>query len=263
MKPHVDHIEATTYHGRKGGVKNAFRYSIDYVILDAEQDLATPSLFRRNGRALAGISDTDHGGAPGAGTGAAWVRDVLQAHQISGVAKIELLAQPKLLGHVFNPVSFWVCSRADDAIITVIAEVTNTFGERHSYLCAHGDLRPILPSDRMQATKIFYVSPFQPIEGGYEFRFDITQDRIGIWIDYTQTEGGLVATLTGKRQNLSNKSVLRMLWRRPFGSRRVLALIHWQALKLALKRVAYRVRPKPPEDQVSRGWSSSEGVPGE
>lgn len=248
----VDHIAGQTYHGRKGAISNAFRYSVDYVLLDAEARVKTPRLFARNGRGLTGLDDIDHGGAPKAGRGAAWVRDVLEAHQVTGVVRIELLAQPKVLGHVFNPVSFWLCRRDDEALIAVIAEVTNTFGDRHSYLVNHSDLRPIVASDRLNATKILHVSPFQPVEGGYEFRFDITDDRIGIWIDYSRGEGGLVATLTGRRAALTNRSVLWAVLRRPFGSRRVLTLIHWQALKLWWKKAVYRARPVPPSEEVSR-----------
>ncbi|WP_415404629.1 DUF1365 domain-containing protein [Tateyamaria sp. SN3-11] len=252
MSATVDHIAGVTYHGRKGAIANAFRYSVDYMLLDAEAEVDTPRLFARNGRGVMALDDIDHGGAPHAGRGAPWVRDVLEAHQVTGVARIELLAQPKVLGHVFNPVSFWLCRRADDALIAVIAEVTNTFGDRHSYLVNHPDLRPIAPEDRLQATKILHVSPFQPVKGGYEFRFDIRDDRIGIWIDYSRGEGGLIATLTGRRGALTNGSILRAVLRRPFGSRRVLALIHWQALKLWLKRAVYRVRPLPPSEEVSR-----------
>ncbi|MEO1556872.1 MAG: DUF1365 domain-containing protein [Pseudomonadota bacterium] len=252
MTATVDHISGVTYHGRKGAITNAFRYSVDYMLLDAEASVTTPSLFARNGRSLMALDDIDHGGPPKDGRGAAWVRDVLQAHQVTAVARIELLAQPKVLGHVFNPVSFWLCRREDEALIAVIAEVTNTFGDRHSYLVHHPDLRPIAPEDRLQATKILHVSPFQPVEGGYEFRFDIREDRIGVWIDYSRGKGGLIATLTGKRAALTNKSILRAALRRPLGARRVLALIHWQALKLWIKRAVYRARPLPPTDEVSR-----------
>lgn len=252
MTAGIDHIAGVTYHGRKGSVENAFRYSVDYMLLDAEADVNSPTLFARNGRGMMALDDIDHGGAPKHGRGARWVRDVLEAHQVAGVVRIELLAQPKVLGHVFNPVSFWLCRRNDGAMIAVIAEVTNTFGDRHSYLVHHADLRPIAPDDRLQARKILHVSPFQPVEGGYEFRFDIRDDRIGIWIDYTQGEGGLIATLTGPRTALTNRSILRSIVRRPFGARRVLVLIHWQAIKLWIKRATFRSRPLPPTDEVSR-----------
>ncbi|MEL7099465.1 MAG: DUF1365 domain-containing protein [Pseudomonadota bacterium] len=249
---HVDHIAGITFHGRKGDVSNAFRYSVDYLLLDAEAKLERlPRLFGRNGRGVAALNDTDHGGAPGRGSGAAWVRDVLRQWQINGVERIELLAQPRMLGHVFNPVSFWLCRDASNGLRAVIAEVTNTYGDRHSYLVKHSDLRAIAPDDRLKAQKIMHVSPFQPVEGGYEFRFDITDDRIGVWIDYDREGGGLIATLTGKRVPMTNRSILRALLRRPFGSRRVLALIHWQALKLWWKGATFRSRPEAPTKQVS------------
>jgi DUF1365 family protein len=253
MRARVDHIVGQTYHGRKGKVGNAFRYSVDYVLLDAEAEVKTPGLFARNGRGLTSLHDSDHGGAPGQGRGAFWVRDVLEQYQINGITRIELLAQPRVLGHVFNPVSFWLCRRADGALVTVIAEVTNTYGDRHSYLVHHPDHREITRSDQLHATKIMYVSPFQPVEGEYTFRFDITDARIGIWIDYGRATGGLIATLTGKRAPLDNAGILRSMFRRPLGARRVLVLIHWQALKLWIKGAVFQSRPTPPPEEVSKG----------
>ncbi|MEL6808660.1 MAG: DUF1365 family protein, partial [Pseudomonadota bacterium] len=158
MTATVDHISGVTYHGRKGAITNAFRYSVDYMLLDAEASVTTPSLFARNGRSLMALDDIDHGGPPKDGRGAAWVRDVLQAHQVTGVARIELLAQPKVLGHVFNPVSFWLCRREDEALIAVIAEVTNTFGDRHSYLVHHPDLRLIFPTTQPKADRVKHMT---------------------------------------------------------------------------------------------------------
>lgn len=248
----IDHIAGVTYHGRRDGPKNAFRYSIDYLCLDAEAEVTGPGLFARNGRAVMSLHDSDHGGPPRAGRGAAWVRDVLARHGIDPGGRIELLAQPRVLGHVFNPVSFWLCRDEAGVLRVVIAEVTNTFGDRHSYLCHHDDLRPITRDETLEAQKILHVSPFQPIEGGYVFRFDITDEQIGIWIDYRRGNGGLIATLHGTRRPLSNGRILRAMLRRPFGSRRVLALIHWQAVKLWWKKAVYQPRPEPPAEEVSR-----------
>lgn len=247
----IHHIAGQTYHGRRGDVKNAFRYSIDYVLLDAEKPVRGPKFFARNAGALMSLHDLDHGGAPHRGRGAVWAREVLAAHGVADPTRIEILAQPRILGHVFNPVSFWLCYDVADCT-SVIAEVSNTFGDRHSYLCRLPDGAPITKGDTIQADKIFHVSPFQPIAGGYAFRFDITADQIGIWIDYSRGKGGLIATLHGARHPLTNRSILQAVLRRPFGSRRVLALIHWQALKLWWKGATFRSRPEPPTDEISR-----------
>lgn len=253
MTAGVDHIDALTFHGRKGAVANAFTYSVDYMLLDAESEVRAPWPFRRGRPGLVSLLDRDHGGAPGQGKGAAWVRDVLAAHRVPfNAARIDLLAQPRVLGHVFNPVSFWLVRDDTGALRCVIPEVTNTYGDRHSYLCHHDDWAEINRRDVLAAKKIFYVSPFQPVEGDYTFKFDIRDDAINIVIDYATGNGGLVATLKGPRVPLTTAAMLRALVRRPLGSRRVLGLIHWQALKLWWKGARFRTRTEPPVQDISR-----------
>ena len=90
------------------------------------------------------------------------------------------------------------------------------------------------------------------IEGHYEFRFDIdVSTKIGIWIDLQMPSGGVKANLTGHTRRLTNRDILWSFLRRPLGSRRALALIHWQALKLYFKGARYRKRPSPPDIEVS------------
>lgn len=247
----VDYIEGWTWHGRKGDLSNAFRYSVDYLMLNPETAGKTPRLFSRNKGWLFALHDRDHGGTPKTGKGVTWVKEVLDEHEISLNGPIYLLAQPRMCGQVFNPVSFWLCYDDQERLCAAISEVTNTYGDRHSYLCHNPDLRPIASTDRLFAQKIFYVSPFQPIEGEYEFRFDVRDDKVGIWIDLTFPGGGVTANLIGKRRPLSNKAILKSLLRRPFASRRVLGLIHWQALKLWFKGAKYRKRTTPPKTEVS------------
>ena len=76
-----------------------------------------------------------------------------------------LLTQPRVFGFVFNPVSFWFCFDGQNQLYAVVAEVTNTYGTRHSYLCHKPDHSPIAPTDRILADKLMHVSPFQKIEG--------------------------------------------------------------------------------------------------
>ena len=247
------HLRGQTYHGRKGAIANAFRYGIDYVLINPESAARGPWLFSRNRANVTSVQDRDHGGAPKAGTGLAWVRQVLAAHDLAVTGKILLLTQPRVLGHVFNPVSFWLCYDGQGGLRVVIAEVSNTFGERHSYLCHRDDHGAITREDHLHATKIFHVSPFQPVQGGYRFRFDISDAKIGIWIDYSAgSDGGLIATLTGHLAPLTSFGILGMMLRRPFGARRVVALIYWQALKLKLKGARYNPLPPAPETEVSK-----------
>ncbi|MGV6839671.1 MAG: DUF1365 domain-containing protein [Planktomarina sp.] len=247
----TEHITGHTYHGRKGKIENAFRYSIDYVLIDLDAPGPLPKLFALDRFNVASLRAKDHGGPPKNGEGVAWAKRVFDKAGFAP-AKVMLLAQPRFWGHVFNPVSFWLAYDEHGNLKAVIAEVTNTFGDRHSYLCHHDDFTTITRDDSLTARKIFHVSPFQPIAGGYVFRFDITDDKIGIWIDFSHEGGGLIATLTGPRKALTNGSIIKAAIRRPLGSWRVLALIHWQALKLWRKGAAYRNRPTPPTQEVSK-----------
>lgn len=252
MRP--QHIRATTYHKRLGDVSNAFRYGVDYVLVDPDSEANRPALFSRNRSNLMALHDTDHGGPRGAGRGAAWVHEALAEAGLEPPegAQLLLLAQPRMIGTRFTPVSFWIVTDRAQRPIAFVAEVNNTFGERHSYLCAHPDLRPIEPSDTLEAQKVFHVSPFQPVEGRYRFNLALDAEHVAIRIDYRHEGGGLLATLEGKRTPLTSASVAGALLRRPLGALRVLALIHYQALKLWWKRAPFRHKPAAPASEISR-----------
>ncbi|MEI4473483.1 DUF1365 domain-containing protein [Frigidibacter sp. MR17.24] len=249
----VEHIAGATCHVRRGAVAHAFRHGFDYVhIPDMEAPVAAPWPFSRRGGVL-GLRDRDHGGAPGQGRGAAWLREVLAAEGIAVPGlRIGLIAQPRVLGHVFNPVAFWLARDGAGRLRAVVAEVSNTFGDRHSYLCVRPDLAPITRDDRIGARKVFHVSPFQDIAGGYTFRFDLEGGRVGIFIDYRAGADGLYASFAGTRRALTRAGIAAAMLRRPLGARRVWGLIHWQALRLWLKGVRYRPRPQPPAAEVTR-----------
>ena len=85
------------------------------------------------------------------------------------------MTMPRMLGYVFNPVSFWFCRDRSGALRAVLCEVNNTFGESHCYLVHHDDLRPIEPDAWLDGRKAFHVSPFLPVEGGYRFRFRLDE----------------------------------------------------------------------------------------
>ncbi len=251
MRP--EFLKSHTYHKRIGGPDNAFRYSMDCVLLEPEAATPIPALFSRNRRNLAAVHDKDHGGQPGQGRGAAWVREVLGEWGLDTLRnmRILLLTQPRMFGYLFNPVSFWLVVDDQDHLRAFIAEVNNTYGDRHSYLCHHDDLRPIEAGDTLATQKVFHVSPFQKIGGEYRFRVDYAPTHVGVRIDFRLGNGGLLATLAGKREPLTSRALIWSAIRRPFGSLRVMGLIHWQAVKLKLKGATFHKRPEPPTEEVT------------
>lgn len=242
------HIRAGTTHARRGNIRHVFTHAVDYVLIDPEAR-AGPALFRRNRAGLCSVHDRHHGGPPKHGRGRDWAEQVFRGAGLQDVT-ILLLTQPAVMGRVFNPVSFWLAMRGP-ALVAVIAEVTNTFGDRHSYLCHLPGFAPIAASDEITAQKLMHVSPFQDVAGRYRFKFRVDPDRIAIRITHEHGDEGVIATLTGPRRALTNTAILRMSLARPFGAARTWALIHWHAARLKLKGAAYRRRPDPPKHEVS------------
>lgn len=196
----------------------------------------------------------DHGARVKGGDLDAWVRDILARFGVTAAdGEIVLMAMPRVLGYVFNPVSFWFCLDRDGGLRAVLAEVNNTFGDRHSYLCAHADQRVITADDLLQSDKVFHVSPFMQTAGGYTFRFAFKPDKIGVWIDYADADGMLLTTaITGNRIAMTRAALWRAFLTTPLLTLKVIALIHWQAVKLFFKGVRYVPRPQPPEHEVTR-----------
>ncbi len=242
------HIPAKTTHARKGALSRSFTYSVDYVLIDPLAP-SGPLLFSRNRLNLASVHDKHHGGTRGQGRGVAWAQEKFAKAGLTD-AKILLLTQPRFLGYIFNPISLWLAFDGDD-LKAVIAEVNNTFGDRHSYMCHLPNFDPITPESTLSARKMMHVSPFQEVEGEYSFNFNILDEKIAVRIAMHRGDEVLDANLIGPRQPLTNTAILGAALRRPFGPLRTIALIYWQALRLKLAGAPYRTRPAPPEKEIS------------
>lgn len=252
----IEHIQAKTLHARRGAIKNAFTYGVDFVLTDLSD--APQMLLSRNRFNLWSIHDKHHGGPKGQGRGVAWFEAQLRAQGFPVErASLLLLTQPSFLWFHFNPVSFWI-ALIDEQPAAFIAEVNSTFGQRHCYFCAHEDFRPIEKADKLRAKKLMHVSPFQKVEGVYTFNFQMTSAHIDIRISYENDGQGVLATLQGARQNATSRSLLFAALRRPIGAGRVVALIHWQAIKLYLKRAPFLKKQPPPEQLISGGHKKIE-----
>lgn len=155
------------------------------------------------------------------------------------VTRMELVTSLRTFGYVFNPVSFFFCYGTDEALLAVVCEVNNTFGQRHVY---------VLPADEGQSVwhekKVFHVSPFFTLDGTYRFEFHVGREHLEARIDlYRGGEAQFVSRLSLDRRPLTDASLLRMLVGYPLLTLRVIAAIHWQALRLWWKGAVYHPVP--------------------
>lgn len=237
-------------HRRLRPSANAFRYPTRFVMLPMHTLPAAgvPGL-PRNRFGLYAFHDADHG--DGRADALAWLRALLASEGVHDAdGEVWLHTYPRVLGYVFKPVSFWHCHRADGSLAALVAEVNNTFGERHCYLLTG----PQLAYGReLTARKVFHVSPFCRVEGRYRFRFMRTADRVVARVDHDDDAGALLQTsVSGHLEPVTPAAMRRAFWSQPLMTLGVIARIHWQALRLFIKRVPFIGKPNPPERFVTR-----------
>ncbi len=169
------------------------------------------------------------------------------------IQDIMLITMPRVLGYIFNPVSFYFCLDSEKRLQVVIVEVHNTFGEQHSYICVHPNHAPIEAGDWLEAEKLFHVSPFLERSGHYRFRFALKDSKVGIWINYFDSKNNkqLLTSLTGNLIPLNKKNQSRVFWTHPLVTLKTIFLIHWQALKLITKKITYQPKPEQLKEKVS------------
>jgi DUF1365 family protein len=248
-------------HSRLRPAQNTFSYGVFTLMLPlrtlGESDLPG-RLCSRNRFNLMAFHDADHG--DGQTALLPWIDQLLKSEHIDDAdGEIWLQTFPRVLGYVFNPVSFWYCHRSNGELRAIVCEVNNTFGERHCYLLDTGDAMPWGVS--LSAKKVFHVSPFCAVEGSYRFRFMRTTqtidrqtiERIVARIDYHDDQGPLLLTsVSGVLSPLSGASAAEAFLRHPLMTLGVIARIHWQALRLFIKRVPFFSKPLPPTSPLSR-----------
>jgi DUF1365 family protein len=244
-------------HRRLRPAHHGFDYPTYFLLLPLRALRAAPDpALARNRFAAIGFHDRDHG--DGGDDCLAWIDDLLQREGIADAdGEVWLHCYPRVLGYVFKPVSFWYCHRRDGSLAAIVAEVNNTFGERHCYLLDG----PGLGFGReLQARKVFHVSPFCRVEGDYRFRFMRTdldpgrqRPRTVVRVDHHDGDGPLLLTsVGGELEPLTRRSLRRVFFGMPMMTLGVIGRIHWQALRLAFKRVPFMPKPSPPEAFVTR-----------
>ena len=238
-------------HGRLFPKRNNFTYGIYYLALPLSKLKNLP--IARNRFAPLSFYDRDHGHCNRTDL-ESWARTILTDYNINKAdGEITLLCMPRVFGYVFNPVSFWLCHDRKGNIRAVLCEVHNTFGERHTYICAHDDQSHIAHNDTLTGKKTFHVSPLLKREGHYDFRFDLRDNKCAIWIDFFDGEDKkqLMTSLTGQLEPMDKANLSRAFWRYPLVTFKAVILIHWQALKLMTKGIKYISRPPQKPEHTS------------
>jgi DUF1365 family protein len=227
-------------HARRSPRGNVFRYPVYMALIDLGElpqlDRELP-LFGWNRRAVTSFHDADH----------IDIHEVLSANgiELGAGGSIQVLTNLRVLGYVFNPVSFWWCRRADGTLACIVAEVSNTFGERLPYVLLPRSEREAGSRAVFETDKRLHVSPFMPMDQAYTWWLSDPGPKLSVRMDVHETGNhDFHATLTATRRPLTGASLRSALLRYPLMPLRVITLIHGQALRLWLKRV--RVYRKPP-----------------
>jgi hypothetical protein len=209
-------------------------------------------LFSHNRFNLFGFYDRDHGARDG-GALRPWVEAQLRAagREPDG-GPIRLLCFPRVLGYVFDPLTIWFCHRRDGSLDAILYEVRNTFGDKHGYLIPLGTPPSTGAAIRQACDKGFYVSPFIGMAAHYRFKLRVPDDSLQVTILEDVPEGPqLVATQTGSRRPLTDRTLLGAFFGRPLLTLKVMGGIHWEALRLWRKGAAFNRRPAPPAAPVT------------
>jgi DUF1365 family protein len=221
-------------HVRAHPIRRAFRYRSYLWLVDLDDLPRVPLPLRPLGR----FRSRDHLGDPDAP-----IRANIDAYLArQGISldggRVLMLGHAAVLGYVFNPLTVFWCHRADGTLAAVIAEVHNTYGQRHVYL-VHPDLR-----GRAEAGKDFYVSPFLPVAGRY--RMHLPEPAATLRLSVTLHIDGktvLAASVTGQHRRYTPWRLLGCAARHPWVTAQVTALIHWQGIRLAARRLPIIPRP--------------------
>jgi uncharacterized protein len=241
-------------HTRLRPAHNAFAYPTYFLMLPLRTLAHTPSAtLARNRRGALSFYDRDHGDgrSPEQGGALAWIDELLLSEGITDArGEVWLHCYPRVLGYTFKPVSFWYCHAVDSSLRAIVVEVNNTFGERHVYLLD----QPAYGAE-LVTSKVFHVSPFCNVEGSYRFRFMTNAERSKTVarIDYDDAQGALINTsVSGALEPLTAQSQRKALWRYGAMTLGVIGRIHWQAIRLFLRRVPFVKKPEPPSVLVTR-----------
>lgn len=227
--------EGWVMHRRLRPRHHRFQYRVFSLLLDVselprlDRELR---LFKWNRFGLFSFHDKDHGDGRDLNV---WLDDLLAGAGLQAHGARYVLCYPRILGYVFNPLSVWFCHDCDERLAAIVYEVHNTYDERHAYVLPVGQDAQLI---RHGCAKAFYVSPFLSGDCRYQFRIRPPGEDVAIAIH--EEEAGqpiLNASFAGARTELTDGALLKMLLRYPLMTVKVVAAIHYEAVRLMLKGI--------------------------
>ena len=235
-------------HHRLRPKRHRFVYRVFTLMLDIDRLEMTAKKLRLFSFGKANIfsfHNRDHGWRDG-GSLRPWVEHQLLRNDISTpAAHIRLLAMPRFLGYVFNPLSIYYCYNREKQLFAIIYEVKNTFGDQHAYVLPVSKNHSKSGLFHHRCRKNFYVSPFIENHGNYKFGLNKPNEDLDVRItEYVEEKPLLVAILQGKLEPLTDGQLVIQALRHPFLQQKVITLIHFEALRLWLKGIALQPRGK-------------------
>lgn len=235
-------------HARLKPMGHRFNYRVFSLLIDLDRlDEANrmSRLFGVNRAGLYSFHESDHGNRDGSSLRAFVNRRAAEKGIDLEGGQIQLLCYPRLFGYTFNPLSVYFCSRADGTLAMLIYEVRNTFGDIHSYALPVKTGELSQAGVRQEQNKLFYVSPFIEMAMRYYFRVTPPGNVVKLRILETDAEGPILsATFNGKREPLTTLWLLRAFVSLPLVTFKILAAIHWEALRLWVKGAKLVARPQ-------------------
>ena len=226
-------------HRRLAPLRHELRYKVYNLFVDVD---ALPNLGLKllsyNRFNLFGMKDRDFGDGRN-------IKDyiwelVKRAPEGENIKRIFMFCYPNVLGRVFNPLTTYYCFDEHEKLCLMVYEVSNTFGERHSYVV------PVDDTNQQSTPKRFYVSPFNKVEGHYDFTIANPGEELKLGIRLTDSNGPCFnAWFSGQKLELTDGALLRSFFSLPLLPIKIFGGIHWEALKLWIKGMKLQTRPAP------------------
>ncbi len=248
-------LRASVGHKRFTQAGNAFSYKVFYTrILVNDKPSKYPNLFSLDAFNILSLKTKMHGKKDGS-PWHAWVVAQCQAADIpfDENCSVYFVSHPRLFGYAFNPISYWLIHNSLGELYAVITEVRNTFKNYHNYILAHPDFRAIKSDDIFRAEKKLFVSPFNKIEGYYEFNFEHSSEKFKSVINYYVADELVLNTyMGGEFFPLNNSQIIKTILLYPLMTILVVWRIHLQAVILWYKNVRPTLGSRPQDFENGR-----------